>query len=97
MLAIAEERHDEERRWIAEASGADDPIAALRQVAKTFAEEYLTDEALDKRRIALQTWSEAQINPVILASVREGLEGPRAQLARLIRHAHSTPIQSRTP
>jgi AcrR family transcriptional regulator len=90
MLAIAQERHDEERRCIAEASEADDPIAALRQVAKTFAEEYLTDEALDKRRIALQTWSEAQINPIILASVREGLEGPRAQLSRLIRRAQAS-------
>src|SRR5208282_6104536 len=59
MLAIAEERHDDERHLIAQASEADDPVAALRQVAKTFADEYLSTEGLDKRRIALQTWSEA--------------------------------------
>jgi AcrR family transcriptional regulator len=89
MLAIAKERHDDERRWIAETSEAEDPVAALRQVAKTFADEYLTKEGLDRRRIALQTWSEAQTNPVILSSVREGLDGPRIQLAQLIRRAQA--------
>jgi AcrR family transcriptional regulator len=89
MLAIAKERHDDERRWIAAASSAVDPVAALRQVAKTFALEYLANEGLDKRRIALQTWSEAQINPAILSSVREGLDGPTAQLAQLIRRAQA--------
>jgi AcrR family transcriptional regulator len=84
MLAIAEERHEEERRMIAEASEMDDPVAALRQIARTFADQYLKDDGLDKRRIALQTWSEAQINPFILSSVREGMDGPRAQLAQLI-------------
>jgi AcrR family transcriptional regulator len=89
MLAIAEERHDDERRWIATASDVADPVAGLRQVAKTFVHEYLTNEGLDKRRIALQTWSEAQINPAILSTVREGLDGPTAQLAQLIRRAQA--------
>ena len=85
MLAIAEERHNEERRLIGEASETDDPVVALRQVARTFADEYLTEDGLDNRRIALQTWSEAQINPSMLSSVRAGMDGPRAQLAQLIR------------
>jgi AcrR family transcriptional regulator len=85
MLAIAEERHEDERRLIAEVSEMDDPVAALRQISKTFADQYLKDDGLDKRRIALQTWSEAQINPFILSSVRAGMDGPRAQLAQLIR------------
>jgi AcrR family transcriptional regulator len=89
MLAIAEERHDDERRLIAEALAIDDPVAALRQVAQRFADLYLTNEGLDKRSIALQTWSEAQINPVILSSVREGLDGPRAQLAKIIRRGQA--------
>ena len=89
MLAIAEERHEEERRLIAEASETDDPVTALRQVARTFADTYLKEDGLDKRRIALQTWSEAQINPLILSSVRAGMDGPRAQLAQLIRRAQA--------
>jgi AcrR family transcriptional regulator len=89
MLAIAEERHEDERRLIAEVSEMDDPVAALRQIAKTFADQYLRDDGLDKRRIALQTWSEAQINPFILSSVRAGMDGPRAQLAHLIRRGQA--------
>jgi AcrR family transcriptional regulator len=89
MLAIAEERHEDERRLIAEVSEMDDPVAALRQIAKTFADQYLKDDGLDKRRIALQTWSEAQINPFILSSVRAGMDGPRAQLAHLIRRGQT--------
>jgi AcrR family transcriptional regulator len=89
MLAIAEERHDDERRLIAEALEMDDPVAALRQVAQKFADLYLTNEGFDKRSIALQTWSEVQINPVILSSVREGLDGPRAQLAKIIRRGQA--------
>jgi AcrR family transcriptional regulator len=89
MLAIAEERHEEERRLIAELSEMDDPVAALRQIAKTFADQYLKDDGLDKRQIALQTWSEAQINPFILSSVRAGMDGPRAQLAHLIRRGQT--------
>ena len=89
MLAIAEERHEEERRLIAEVSEMDDPVAALRQIAKTFADQYLKDDGLDKRRIALQTWSEAQINPFISSSVRAGMDGPRAQLEHLIRRGQT--------
>src|SRR5580704_298164 len=90
MLAIAEERHEEERRLIAEASEMDDPVAAIRQIARTFADTYLKGDGLEKRQIALQTWSEAQINPLILSSVRTGMDGPRAQLAQLIRRAQAT-------
>jgi AcrR family transcriptional regulator len=89
MLAIAEERHEDERRLIAEVSEMDDPVAALRQIAKTFADQNLKDDGLDKRRIALQTWSEAQINPFILSSVRAGMDGPRTQLAHLIRRGQA--------
>jgi AcrR family transcriptional regulator len=89
MLAIAEERHEDERRLIADASEMDDPVAALRQIAQRFADQYLKDEGLDKRRIALQTWSEAQINPFILSSVRAGMDGPRAQLSQLIRRGQA--------
>jgi AcrR family transcriptional regulator len=89
MVAIAEERHDEERQLIGEASETDDPVVALRQVARTFADKYLKEDGLDKRCIALQTWSEAQINPSVLSSVRAGMDGPRVQLAQLIRRGQA--------
>jgi AcrR family transcriptional regulator len=89
MLAIAEERHEEERHLIAEAAETDDPVTALRQIARRFADTYLKEDGSDKRRLALQTWSEAQINPSILSSVRAGMDGPRAQLVQLIRRAQA--------
>jgi AcrR family transcriptional regulator len=89
MLAIAEERHDQERQLIGEVSETDDPVAALQQVARTFADKYLKEDGLDRRRIALQTWSETQINPSVLSSVRAGLDGPWAQLAQLIRRGQA--------
>jgi AcrR family transcriptional regulator len=89
MLAIAEERHDQERQLIGEVSETDDPVAALRQIARTFADKYLEEDGLDRRRIALQTWSETQINPFVLSSVRAGLDGPRVQLVQLIRRGQA--------
>ena len=87
MLAVAQERHEDESRMIAQGLETKDPLNDLRQIAKRFADGYLTPESADKRRIALQTWSEALVNPTILASVQEGLEQPRAHLAQLIRRA----------
>jgi AcrR family transcriptional regulator len=89
MLAVAQERHEDELRMIGEGLETKDPINDLRQLAKKFTDEYLTPESADKRRIALQTWSEALVNPSILASVQEGLEQPRAHLAHLIRRAQA--------
>jgi len=89
MLAVAQERHEDELRMIGDGLETKDPINDLRQLAKKFTDEYLTPESADKRRIALQTWSEALVNPSILASVQEGLEQPRAQLAHLIRRAQA--------
>jgi len=87
MLAVAQERHEDELRMMGEGPETKDPINDLRQIAKKFTGGYLTLESADKRRIALQTWSEALVNPTILASVQEGLEQPRAHLAQLIRRA----------
>jgi len=89
MLAVAQERHEDELRMIGERLETKDPINDLRQLAKKFTDEYLTPESADKRRIALQTWAEALVNPSILTSVQEGLEQPRAHLAQLIRRAQA--------
>ncbi len=89
MLAVAQERHEDELRMIGGGLETKDPINDLRQLAKKFTDEYLTPQSADKRRIALQTWAEALVNPSILTSVQEGLEQPRAHLAQLIRRAQA--------
>jgi hypothetical protein len=62
---------------------------ALIRALEFLRPKHQTHEGVDKRSIALQTWSEAQISPVILSSVREGLDGPRAQLAKIIRRGQA--------
>jgi AcrR family transcriptional regulator len=84
VRAIADERHQDERRAIAAAIESNDAIEGLRLVARHFVERYLGEGGLENRRIAVQTWSESQLHTAVLASVREGLDGPRVQLAGLI-------------
>src|SRR5262249_29876257 len=48
-----------------------------------------TPAGLVARRVGAQTWAEALLNPEVLASVRRGVDGPRAQLARIIRAAQA--------
>jgi AcrR family transcriptional regulator len=85
ILAIAEDRHERERRAVSEGAKERNLTEALTRIAAHFIDDYLTDAGLEKRRIAIQTWSEAMLNPAILASVREGLDGPRREIANLIR------------
>ena len=83
VLAIAEDRHADER----EALGVDeeDAIAALQAVMDRFFKAYLGKSADDKRRISLITWAEALFNERVHASVRDGVDEPRAKLAALLR------------
>lgn len=89
VLAIAAERHEDERRALAQASSAEDPIDGLRSIAQRFAHEYLEENGLEKRQIAIQTWSEAAQNPAILASVIAGFDASKTQIASLIRRGQA--------
>lgn len=88
ILAIAEERHKDERRALTTGDG-DDPAERLTGIARHFIDAYLSDKGVEKRRIAIQTWSEAMLSPAILQSVREGLDTPCRELAELIRRAQA--------
>ncbi|MFO1187025.1 MAG: TetR/AcrR family transcriptional regulator [Alphaproteobacteria bacterium] len=83
ILAIADARHAEDRDAIA-SGAATDPFDALQQIVGRFIEIYLGDAAEEKRRIAIQTWSQAMLDPAVLASVREGFERPRKEIAALV-------------
>jgi len=87
ILAIADDRHERERQALIEGSMASSPNDALKRTAKYFIDEYLTEAGEEKRRIAIQTWSEAMLNPSVLGSVRLGFEQPRREIAQLIRGA----------
>jgi AcrR family transcriptional regulator len=84
VLAIAEDRHAEEREALA-ASKDQDAIDALKALMQRFFDAYLAKSADTKRRISLITWAEALFNEEVRTSVRSGVEEPRAALASLLR------------
>jgi AcrR family transcriptional regulator len=89
VLAIAEERHHDERHAIQNASNSRDPIEGLRSIAQRFADNYLKEHGRERRHIAIQTWAEAVQNRAILRAVVAGFEVPKMQIAKLIRRGQA--------
>lgn len=89
VVAIADDRHRDEHGAIAEAARSDDPVTGLRSVARHFVEVYLGEDGDERRRIAIQTWSEALLHADVLAAVLEGVDAPRRQLVDLLRAARA--------
>ncbi len=94
ILAIADERHAHEQSMLSESLAAGDPRQALRALALRFAELYLSDEAEQRRKIALQTWSQATLSEPVLASVKFGQDEPRGQIAALVRRGQTQGVMS---
>lgn len=90
ILAIAQDRHEEEAGVLAQGAETQDPMEALRNIADRFIDTYLSDAATEKRLIAIQTWSEAMRSEDILRSVHEGFNVPRGQIAALLKRAQRT-------
>lgn len=82
--SIAQKRHQSEREAV-ESVKADVALSdALIMLARSFTEELLTEQGLQKRRVSVLAWAEALLNPRVAASVREGLDGPRLALRDVI-------------
>jgi AcrR family transcriptional regulator len=90
ILAIAEDRHRDEALALSQRASSLDPLDTLRQVGNLFIDTYLSAAGDEKRRIAVQTWSEAMLNNEILSSVREGLAKPLHEIVALIRRAQKS-------
>jgi AcrR family transcriptional regulator len=95
VLAIAEERHQDERQALTEASSSEDAIEGLRSIAQRFAEDYLERDGRERRLIAIQTWAESMFNHDIRKSVIAGLEAPKRQITTLIRRGQALNTLSR--
>jgi TetR/AcrR family transcriptional regulator, transcriptional repressor of aconitase len=85
IAAIAARRHVSERAMLAEASGGGDLREGLRRLAAAFLGRLSDPREQRWRRVTVQLWGEALRNPSVMGVVREGLEGPLAALARLVR------------
>jgi len=90
ILAIAEERHEEETAVFAKHAEMQDPVEALREIGTHFINTYLSDTAAEKRRIAIQTWSEAMLNKPVRASVRDGIDKPLQQITAIVRRGQKS-------
>jgi len=85
--AIATDRHVCEEQAITAANVEREPLAALRSVADGFFTDLSTRRGIEERRLAVQTWAEALLDPDVLRLVRTGVEKPVAALAEIVRRA----------
>lgn len=85
--SIAEERHHSERETIAKMTAGLTLLEALQTLARSFTDELLTNEGIQRRRVSVLAWAEALLSPTIAASVQEGLDGPRLALTDIIRQS----------
>jgi len=85
--SIAEERHHGEREAIEKMTAGLTLSEALRTLARSFTDELLTSEGVQRRRVSVLAWAEALLSPTVAASVQEGLDGPRLALTDIIRQS----------
>lgn len=86
--SIAQERHHSELEDIGEITAESTLSGALQSLARSFTQELLTEEGVQRRRVSVLAWSEALLNPRVAASVQEGLDGPRLALTEVIRQSN---------
>jgi AcrR family transcriptional regulator len=85
--AIAAKRHARERAAMAEAARVSDFSDALRGLGDAFFGRLDDPMEVTQRRIGVQVWAEALVNPRLMKIVRRGVDGPRAALRDLIGRA----------
>jgi len=90
VLAIAEERHVQERQALEAAAAEEDPLDAIKMMMRQIFNVYLTKVAEEKRRLSLVTWSEALFDEAVLASSRVGTAEPRKALTAILRRGQKT-------
>jgi AcrR family transcriptional regulator len=86
---LARERHEEERTLLLRALASEDPLRALRDLAREFLGRLADPAEREERRVGIQVWAEALRHPRILRIVRRGIDEPRALLASLVAKAQA--------
>lgn len=87
IAALADERHTQEQKVIAQACEGDEIQATLRLLTQEFLGKLQTPEERVRRRLGIQIWAEALNNDRMLALMRRGVDEPRKLLAEMIRSA----------
>jgi AcrR family transcriptional regulator len=87
VAAIAERRHAHDAELLSSLETTDDPIEALRRVARAFLQDLETEAGVRRRQVALQLWAEALRSPTIRREVVAGVRGPAAIVRGLLERA----------
>jgi len=90
ILALADDRHQNEAITNALAQREQDPVQGLLSLIELYADGLADQTRLDARRVGIQGWAEALRSPRIHDSVIKGLNAVRAAIVRLIERAQHT-------
>jgi AcrR family transcriptional regulator len=85
--AIAESRHRRENQWIVAALDRDSFEESLHALFGSFASLLTNPRAEQDRRLNVQLWAEAVLDPKINASVLSGIEAPTKLLTNFFKAA----------
>ena len=87
IAALADERHTREQTLIAEACAGEEVQETLQRLVEVFFGNLQTPDERLHRRLGVQIWAEALCNERIHTLMLRGIDGPRRQLAEMIRAA----------
>ncbi len=89
IQAIGESRHARDSALFSIEHGEQDPLLALRAVARAFLQDLQKEQGVRTRRVGVQLWAEALRDDVIRRRVTEGIQMPIAVIADLLRRGQS--------
>jgi AcrR family transcriptional regulator len=87
ILAIADSRHRRESQWIVDALDHDSFTESLHVLLGSFASQLTNPRTEQDRRLNVQLWAEAVLDPRINESVLSGIETPTNLLAKFFKAA----------
>lgn len=87
--ALADDRHGTESSLNAISQETADPVQALHALVRAYADDLNDPGAAPRRRVSVHGWAEALRSPRVHARVVEGIDVPRALIARLIERAQN--------
>jgi len=87
IVALVEERHRRERALLQRALEKQSFAEAVDQLAADFIAVLSTPDERAWRRLAVQIWAESLHNRRLAVTVRDGVEVPKAILARMVQRA----------
>jgi AcrR family transcriptional regulator len=85
--AIADQRHAREAGFMAQARDVGGGAEGLRRLGRAFFSSLADPDERRRRRLGVQVWAEALLNPEIHKLVMRGTDVPRQVIADLVREA----------